>query len=97
MTEKTELKENNPETVFENRMVCLTDLKPGETAIVKELSQESRLRRRLLDIGLFHGSAVKCIAKSPLGDPTAYLICGAVIALRKEDSALVLVQSLNRE
>ena len=28
---------------------------------------------------------------SPLGDPTAYEICGAVIALRREDSDKVLV------
>ena len=37
------------------------------------------------------GSVVKCIQKSPLGDPTAYGICGAVIALRSEEASLIFV------
>ena len=49
------------------------------------------MRRRLLDIGLVEGTNIECLQKSPAGDPVAYLIRGAVIALRAEDSAAVLV------
>ena len=48
--------------------------------------------RRLLDIGVISGTRVKCVLKSPLGDPTAYLIRGAVMALRKEDCLDVMVK-----
>lgn len=41
--------------------------------------------QRLLDIGLVQNTAVECVGVSPSGDPTAYLIRGAVIALRNED------------
>ena len=44
------------------------------------------MRRRLQDIGLISGTRVECVGVSPLGDPAAYLIRGAVIALRREDS-----------
>lgn len=43
------------------------------------------------DIGLIEGTPVECLQKSPSGDPVAYLIRGAVIALRREDSGRVMV------
>ncbi|MFQ7025812.1 MAG: FeoA family protein [Acutalibacteraceae bacterium] len=49
------------------------------------------MRRRLQDIGLIEGTKVECIQKSPSGDPIAFLIRGAVIALRTEDSSSVLM------
>ena len=51
------------------------------------------MRRRLQDIGLIEGTRVECLQKSPSGDPVAYLIRGAVIALRTEDSEKILVSS----
>ena len=47
---------------------------------------QGALRRRLLDIGLIPGTRVTCTAVSPAGDPAAYLIRGAVIALRGRDA-----------
>lgn len=69
----------------------LQDLKQGQTATVKSLLSTGSIRRRLQDIGLIEGTEVECLQKSPAGDPVAYLIRGAVIALRAEDSSKVLV------
>ena len=52
---------------------------------------DTSMRRRLQDIGLIEGTKVECIQKSPSGDPIAFLIRGAVIALRREDSSSVLM------
>ncbi len=71
--------------------VCLSDLKRGQKAIISKLAAYDDMRRRLQDIGLIEGTVVECMGKSPLGDPTAYLIRGAVIALRSEDAGRVLV------
>lgn len=71
--------------------IKLCDLKQGQTAKVQSLSNSGSIRRRLLDLGLIDGTKVECLHKSPLGDPTAYLIRGSVIALRAEDSADVLI------
>ncbi len=73
-------------------MLTLSNLKQGHIAMVKELIATGSMRRRLLDIGLVNGTYVECIQASPLGDPVAYLIRGAVIALRSEDSNQVLVE-----
>ncbi len=73
----------------------LRDLKNGQKAVISELTVFDDMRRRLQDIGLIEGTVVECVGKSPLGDPAAYLIRGAVIALRSEDSGQVLVCRLN--
>jgi len=73
------------------KMNTLKDLKPGQSAVVSSLLSAGSIRRRFLDIGLIPGTVVKCLLKSPAGDPTAYMIRGAVIALRSEDSSAVLV------
>lgn len=69
----------------------LSDISPGETATVRRLDCDGGIRRRLLDIGLIRGTQVECLGRSPGGDPTAYLIRNAVVAIRSEDSADVLV------
>lgn len=70
---------------------CLNDIKPGERARIKELTARGTIRRRLLDIGLVEDTEVECLGKSPLGDPCAYLIRGAVIAIRSEDCRDILI------
>lgn len=71
---------------------CLNEIKPGETAVVKSLRAHGSMRRRLLDIGLVEGARVECVGISPMGDPAAYLIRGAVIAIRAADSRGVLIE-----
>lgn len=63
----------------------LCDMKVGDKAIVKKVKTNDNIKRRLLDIGLIEGTKIECLLKSPLNDPTAYLIRGAIIAIRKDD------------
>jgi len=79
---------------FMNRAVCLNDIEPGQSAVVKQLLSDGSIRRRLLDIGLVEGTLVECIGRSPGGDPSAYLIRGAVIAIRSEDSTRIMIREM---
>ena len=67
----------------------LSHLGEGETGIVSNILSTGSIRRRLQDI---EGTNVKCMQKSPSGDPVAYNIRGAVIALRTEDSGNILIE-----
>ena len=67
----------------------LLELAPGEWGIVQKLSGKTEAKQRMQDLGLIPGTRVVCLQRSPLGDPTAYDIRGAVIALRKEDSVKI--------
>ncbi|MDE5860050.1 MAG: ferrous iron transport protein A [Oscillospiraceae bacterium] len=66
-------------------------MREGTSATVTRLMNDGSMRRRLQDMGLIEGTSVVCLQRSPSGDPIAYLIRGAVIALREEDSSKVLV------
>ena len=77
------------------KKMCLGDILPGQTAVISALNTTGSMRRRLLDIGLIEGTRVECLGKSPLGDPSAYLIRGAVIALRKDDCKNIIVSKFN--
>lgn len=70
----------------------LNELNPGEIAVVKELKIRGSIRRRLLDIGLVKDTKIECVGKSPAGDPAAFLIRGAVIAIRSEDMKDIVVR-----
>ncbi len=72
--------------------MVLCALPAGATARVQGIEAEAGIRHRLGDLGLIAGTRVTCVGKSPLGDPTAYLIRGTVIALRKEDASKVFVE-----
>ena len=72
-------------------MKNLFDLKVGESGTVKKLLSVGSMRRRLLDIGLINGTTVNCVGESPAGAPKAFLIRGAVIAIRSEDCKNILI------
>ena len=70
--------------------IKLYSLRPGQSGKVLFCSDNGRnISERLRDLGLCEGEKVKCVMISPLGDPSAYLIKGSVIALRKEDADTV--------
>ena len=71
--------------------MTLNSLLPGEKARVYDLLSEGSMRRRFLDIGLIKGTQIECVGKSPMGDPVAFLIRGAVIAIRCEDLENILI------
>lgn len=73
------------------KQVCLCDIFPGQKGTVSGIGLTGSMRRRLLDIGLTENTTVECVGKSPCGDPSAFLIRGAVIALRKEDSKHIFI------
>ena len=66
--------------------LCLSALAEGESAYVTEISAGPAMDRRLADLGLVRGTRVTCMLRSPAGDPRAYLIRGALIALRRADA-----------
>lgn len=76
------------------KTICLNDVLPGQKAVVRELLSDGSIYRRLLDIGLVKGTTVECVGKSPAGDPKAFLIRGAVIAIRSEDCGNIMIDKV---
>jgi DtxR family Mn-dependent transcriptional regulator len=74
----------------------LSALRPGEEAEIVDISRTMRPveRHRLLDLGVLPGTKVRAEFVSPTGDPVAYMIRGALIALRKEQAAKIFTKRL---
>ncbi len=75
----------------ETPLHTLDMLNPGQTATVTALTCEGPERRRLMDLGILPGTTIAAELTSPLGDPTAYLVRGALVALRREQARHIQV------
>lgn len=67
----------------------LADLAPGQTGVVQAVHSEGLERRRMMDLGIVPGTSITVEMNSPLGDPVAYRVRGAVIALRRTQAQLI--------
>ena len=79
---------------MERTSLALNSLALGQKAQVMALDSKGQERRRMLDLGFVQGSVVEAVHKSPAGDPVAYFIRGAVIALRREDAGKIIVEAI---
>ena len=59
----------------------------GESGVIKSVSGEGRIRRRLFDMGVTPGAEV-----TPLGDPIEVTLRGYELTLRKTEAAAVLTE-----
>ncbi len=79
--------------------VPLSSVGVGEQAAVVGFSRFCRglERRRLLDLGLLPGTLVEAAMTSPSGDPVAYRVRGALIALRRSQAEQIQVRPAAQE
>ena len=68
------------------KLVSLSDINTGDKVKVVKILSEPGIKRRFMDLGLVENTIVECIGHSPMNDPSAYLMRGAVIAIRKSDA-----------
>ena len=78
----------------ETSRTTLLDAAPGETVNVTGISRacQGTQRRRLLDLGVVRGTPITPELASAAGDPVAYRIRGALIALRRTQAAWIHVE-----
>jgi ferrous iron transport protein A len=72
--------------------LTLDQLQPGQTAVITLLTSQGINRRRLMDLGLLPGTLLQAELRSPLGDPVAYRIRGALIALRRSQAREIQIE-----
>ena len=79
------------------KALTLDSLRVGERGVVTSLLAEGSMRRRMIDLGIVESTEIECVGKSPAGDPSAYLLRGAVIAIRAKDAKNVCINTYSRE
>lgn len=73
--------------------MTLDELLRDQGAVVTSLDSVGVERRRLMDLGVMPGIEVRAEQTSPLGDPTAYLVRGSVIVLRRSQARRIHIES----
>lgn len=64
---------------------------PGREYIIDHIRRGKSYTDTLRGYGIFPGTKIKLLFKSPAKDPSAYEVMGAVLALRREDSEVIYV------
>lgn len=72
--------------------MTLKEMKPGQSGQVISIGESGPLKRRIMDMGITPGTAVKVIKVAPLGDPVEINIRGYELSLRKEEAARIEVK-----
>ena len=75
-------------------MKKLADIQAKNTVKVEGLLSDGNLRERMLALGLTEGALIDVVRKGPKNNLTVYNIRGSKIALRREESSLILVSSI---
>lgn len=75
-----------------HEFLTLSALPLGESAYISHIHARPDMVDRLIDLGVIPGTKITCTARSPAGDPRAYLIRGTLIALRRADTDGILLR-----
>ncbi|RLE92307.1 MAG: iron transporter [Thermoprotei archaeon] len=70
----------------------LSELEPGDTAVIVRIEGSGAVARRMADMGLIPGTKVKVVRKAPLGDPIEFEVRGYNLSLRRNEAELVIVE-----
>lgn len=68
-------------------------LQVGDSSTIVDVLSTGILKERMMALGFTKGARIKAIRKGPKDNLTLYSIRGAMIALRKEESKQVLIDS----
>ena len=76
--------------------MTLRDMNVGETCIVKRLTGEGAVKRRIMDMGITKGVEIYIRKLAPLGDPIEVTVRGYELPIRKADADMVEVEAISK-
>jgi ferrous iron transport protein A len=71
--------------------MTLAELADGAHGTIQAVEGEEAICVQLMEAGFTPGQRVRVVARSPLGDPMAVALRGAVLALRREEARCILI------
>ena len=61
---------------------------------VVQVSPESRMRKRIMDMGIVRGTEILVEGRAPMGDPIEIQVRGYNLSLRKSEAKDVIVETV---
>jgi Fe2+ transport system protein FeoA len=72
----------------------LSQMKAGQKGIVKKVSGEGIVRRRLLEMGINRGTEIYVQKYAPLMDPIEIVLKGYHMYIRVEEAANIIMENV---
>ena len=67
----------------------LSDLKPGEKAVIIKILGHGAFRKRVMEMGFVHGREVMMVLNAPLQDPIKFKLMDYEVSLRRAEARLI--------
>ena len=71
----------------------LSQLKPGQRAIIKHFNNEE-IHLKLMEMGCLPGETISIEKKAPWGDPISILVSGYQLSLRMNEAEKIIVEEI---
>lgn len=75
----------------------LKELEIGQSAVVKAVGGEGRLRQHFFDMGVIPGTEVTLVKLAPMGDPMQLTLHGYELTLRLADAEQIAVEPIGKK
>jgi len=72
--------------------MTLKTVQPGTRILVKRLTGDGKVKRRLMDMGIIPGTEMEVQKVAPLGDPVEIKFKGYNLSLRQEEADTIEVE-----
>jgi Fe2+ transport system protein FeoA len=69
----------------------LSDLRPGDEAVVSGVTAKGAVRQRLMEMGFTRGAGVRVEKYAPMGDPMELSVKGYHLSLRRAECRCIMV------
>ena len=74
--------------------IPLSQMKEGQQGVIARVAGETRLRRRILEMGINRGATVYVEKYAPLKDPIELIVKGYHVSMRVEEAAHITVEGV---
>ena len=75
-------------------VVTLSQMDPGQSGTIEELTGQGAICHRLLEMGITRGTTVEVVRFAPLGDPIDIKVRGYHLSLRKREAEVIQVSTI---
>lgn len=75
----------------QSAFTTLSELQPGEKAVINRLDLPDDVAKRLMELGFVPGHVVEPALSAPGGEPRVYRVDGSEVALRRETAERLIV------
>lgn len=75
-------------------MKKLSQLKPGQKAIIREFNNQE-IHLKLMEMGCLPGEPISVEKAAPLGGPVSVSVAGYTLSLRRDEADLIIVDIIN--